>query len=211
VTTTSPRNYNFIAPVYDHVFSKPLSEGHQKIGNLMRKLRTPGKKCKILEVGVGSGLTLGYLPGDVDYLGIDVSERMLSIAQTKIKKSKHKEIKLAVMNAERMSLASDTFDLVLAPSVLSAMADPMKGLKEIIRVTKKKGKIAIIVNLRKKDSFKSDVVKSFDPFTRKFLGFRLDIYAEDFQKFKNVKILEMKEVNSLFGQSLSTYVLMEKL
>lgn len=206
----SPRDYNFIAPLYDHIFRKPLSEGHVKIGNLLRKTSVRKERCKVLEVGVGSGLTFDYLPSGMNYVGIDISKKMLSVASSKLP-LKNKTIELKVMNAERLKFADNTFDLVLAPSVLSAMNKPLKGLEEIIRVTKPGGRIAVIVNLRKKDSLKSDFVKAFDPLTRKFLGFRLDLYMDDLRQFKNVKMIEQKEVNNLFGQSLSTYVLLEKI
>lgn len=206
----SPRDYSLIAPMYDKIFFKPLSEGHQKIGGLMKKSRQKSRLIKVLEVGVGSGLTISHVPTSVDFTGIDVNEKMLMIAEGKAKRMKNRKINLEIMNAEKMRFTSNTFDLVVAPSVLSAMDRPMQGLKEIIRVTKKGGKIAVIVSLRKKNSMKSNMVKAFDPLTRKYLGFRLDLCLEDFQQFKNLKLMEIKEVNNFLGQSLSTYLLFEK-
>mgnify|MGYP006189363043 FL=1 len=206
----SPRDYSFIAPMYDRIFFKPLSEGHQKIGGLMKRSRLKSRTIKVLEVGVGSGLTISHVPTSVDFTGIDVNQKMLEIATEKAKRMKSRKINLEIMDAERMRFAANSFDLVMAPSVLSAMDRPMQGLKEIIRVTKKGGKIAVIANLRKKNSMKSNLVKVFDPLTRKYLGFRLDLSLEDFQQFKNLKLVEMKEVNNFFGQSLSTYLLFEK-
>lgn len=205
------KDYSFIAPMYDHIFNIPLAEGHKKIGALLRKNRLKTRSSKVLEVGVGSGLTFPHVPSHIDFTGIDVNKNMLSQAARKVQRLKKNKINLQIMNAEKMKFASNSFDLVLAPSVLSAMDKPMTGLKEIIRVTRKGGKIAVIVNLRKPGSKRSSLVKVLDPFTRKYLGFRLDITMEEMLKFKNLKVLEKKEINSFLGRPLSTYILFEKL
>lgn len=207
----TPRDYSFIAPVYDHIFNIPLAEGHQKMGTLMKKTRSKNGASKVLEVGVGSGLTFSHVPAHVDFTGIDVNEKMLSQASKKAVMLKKRKINLEIMDAVKMRFASHTFDLVMAPSVLSAMQEPMSGLKEIIRVTKKGGKIAVIANLRQADKNDSTILKVLDPFTRKFLGFRLDLTLEEMNKFKNLRIVEKKPINNFFGQALSTYVLFEKI
>ncbi len=205
----SPRDYSFIAPIYDHVFNKPLSEGHRKIGELIHSKKDK-RGLKILEVGVGSGLTFNYLPSHVSYTGIDINQKMLNIAEQKAKKLKRKSISLKVMDAGQMDIKDNTFDLVLAPSVLSAMDAPLKGLKEMIRVTKKGGHIAIITNLRTRDSFKSNMVRWIDPLTRKYLGFRTDMDAAMFERLRGLKLIENKQVNNLLGFPLSSYLLFEK-
>ena len=209
--TANLTDYSFIAPIYDKIFLRPLSEGHKELGSLLRRNRPKGRLLRVLEVGVGSGLILPHVPAGVDYTGIDVNEKMLEVATRKVNILRTRKIQLQQMNAERMAFTPNSFDMVIAPSVLSAMAKPLKGLQEIVRVTKRGGKIAVIVNLRKEGTFRSKVIKALDPFTRRFMGFRLDLSLDDFKKFKMLKILEVKEVNTLFGQPLSTYILFEKL
>lgn len=209
-TFSTPRDYSFIAPVYDTLFHRPLAEGHQKIGQLMRKEKRRLGKLDILEVGVGSGLTLNFLPTGSRFTGIDVNPKMLHMAEDKASKMKNREIDLQCMNAERLAIKNNSFDVVLAPSVLSAVDKPMLVLKEMIRVTKRGGKIAIITNLRDSHSVKSKCMRVFDPITRALLGFRLDLTRESFAQFKNLKCLEETQVNSLLGFPLSTYMLFEK-
>lgn len=81
----------------------------------------------------------------------------------------------------------------------------------MIRVTKKGGKIAVIANLREKGSTTSDMIRRFDPMTRKFLGFRLDLTLNSFLNFSDVRLVEKEDVNRLFGMPLSTYMLFEKI
>lgn len=205
-----PRDYSFIAPVYDQVFNRALSEGHRKIGSLLRSKRLV-KEIKVLEVGVGSGLTLSHLPNSVQYTGIDINEKMLTQAHEKAKKYRRKNITLSIMDAQKMKFKANSFDMVLAASVISAVEDPTATMKEMIRVTKKGGKIAVIANVRNKKSIKSQFVKQFDPLTKKYLGFRTDIDLEFFRKFKDVRMIENENVNSLFGFSLSSFILFEKI
>lgn len=205
-----PRDYSLIAPVYDHVFNRALSEGHKRIGSLLRN-KKPVKEMKVLEIGVGSGLTLPHLPNSVQFTGIDINQKMLSLAFDKAKKFRKKKINLSIMDAHKMSFKAGSFDMVVAASVISAVQDPQKAMKEMIRVTKKGGKIVIIANVRNNDSLKSRVVKTFDPLTKKYLGFRTDIDSDFFQQFRDIRMIEKENVNSLFGFPLSSFLLFEKI
>lgn len=205
----TPRDYSLIAPVYDHVFNRALSEGHQKIGSLLKSKKI-GKNIKVLEVGVGSGLTLDYLPNSVEYTGVDINKKMLSLAFEKAKRFRRKNISLAIMDAHKLTYKSNSFDLVLAASVITAVSDPATAMKEMIRVTKKGGRIAVIANIRN-NSYRSRLVKKFDPITKRFLGFRTDIEAGFFSQFKDVKLIEQQQINNLFRLPLSTFLLFEKI
>jgi phosphatidylethanolamine/phosphatidyl-N-methylethanolamine N-methyltransferase len=203
-----PRDYSLIAPVYDHVFNKFLSEGHRTLGELLKSKKTiPG--YKVLEVGVGSGLTFDYLPNGIEYSGIDINKKMLTLAHLKAKSHKRKKITLAEMDAHKLTYKSNSFDMVMAASVVSAVENPEKVLKEMIRVAKKGGQIAVITNVRE-SNYKSRIVKSFDPFTKKFLGFRTDMDSNIFSKFKELELIESRPVNNVMGFQLSTYLLFKK-
>lgn len=205
---TLPRDYSLIAPVYDQVFNKFLSEGHEQLGQLLKsKKNIPG--LKVLEVGVGSGLTFDYIPNGIEYHGIDVNEKMLSLAHMKAKNLRRKKISLGLMDAHKLTFPSHSFDLVLAASVLSAVEDPRRVMQEMIKVTKKNGQIAIIVNVREQN-YKSQFMKVFDPFTKKFLGFRTDISSELFSGFKEIELLENRPVNNVLGLPLSNYLLFQR-
>ncbi len=205
----SPSDYSLLAPFYDLLFDRPLSEGHARIGELLSEEALQHPKLKVLEIGVGSGLILNRLPAGVDYTGIDVNEKMLDLARQKAKRLKlEKRVHLSNMDAENLSLEDQSFDLVIAPSVLSAMGDPAKAFEEMIRVTKVRGKIAIVVNLRDA-GLRSKLVRPFDPLTRKFIGFRLDLTRKHFLN-RGLTLLEDRPVNKLFGFSLSSFLLFEK-
>jgi phosphatidylethanolamine/phosphatidyl-N-methylethanolamine N-methyltransferase len=207
--TINPINYSFIAPLYDTVYNKILADGHQQIGKFLRTKRSlPG--FKVLELGVGSGLSLAYLPTNVDYTGIDINEKMLSIAKKKAAPFKRRKINLALMDAHSLKFRPASFDLVIAASVITAVKNPHQVIKEAIRMTRKGGHIAIIGNFRRKESPTSQLIKKMDPFTRTFLGFRTDLQNDTFNQYKELKMIDYKRVNNLLGLPLSSYILFQR-
>ncbi|HLT22415.1 MAG TPA: class I SAM-dependent methyltransferase [Bacteriovoracaceae bacterium] len=195
-----PRNYSLIAPLYDRIFARPLEEGHLLIGELLQS--NPHKK--ILEVGIGSGLTLEHVD-DQDFTGIDINEEMLYEAQVKAL-GRH-NIHLLQMDAENLRFDNNEFDIVMAPSVLSAVSHPIKVFEEMIRVTRPGGKVVVISNF---SDDKKMVSKIFDPLTRSLLGFRLDLELDYFKKHQKLKILQIKKINHFANISLSWYLEFEK-
>ncbi len=206
---SAPRDYTFIAPLYDHVFQSFLSEGHHDISEVIKSLKNK-RGSKVLEVGVGSGLTLAHIPTTIEYTGIDINERMLKEAQKKQKRLGRRKINLVMMDAKKLTYKDSSFDLVVAASVITAVDSPLKVMREMIRVTKKGGMIAIVANLQESNSLKSRMVRIFDPITRKYLGFRTDLDLAQLQKLRNIKLLNYKRTNNILGFPLSSFLLFEK-
>jgi phosphatidylethanolamine/phosphatidyl-N-methylethanolamine N-methyltransferase len=207
--SSAPRDYSLIAPVYDQIFHKLLSEGHREIG-LYLKERSKDKKLKVLEVGIGSGLTLNYLPKKIAYTGIDINQRMLNLAKEKTQRINLMEASLSVMDAKQLQFKSGTFDVVIAASVVTAVDDPQKTIEEMIRVTKKSGFIAIVANIRKNNSLKSGFLKSLDPFTKMFFGFRMDLEEDFFDRFRQIELTDHRPINFIAGRPLSSFLVFRK-
>jgi ubiquinone/menaquinone biosynthesis C-methylase UbiE len=204
-----PSDYSLLSRVYDQFFTAPLGEGHSRIGEIVSQTSF-GDSGKMLEVGVGSGLTLQFLPKGVAYTGIDINELMLSFAKDKKEDMPDKDITLKVMDAHELDFENDTFDLVTAPSVITALRDPLQGTRELIRVTKPGGKIIIIANLRKPGDPISGALKLLDPITRKFLGYRMDLNIGFFEQFENAEMIARNRINYYLGMPLSYLIILEK-
>lgn len=204
-----PRNYSIIAPVYDQLFHRPLSEGHHKVGSLLEEVLSP--KARVLEVGVGSGLTFGHLPAEVDYVGIDINERMLTVARKKVKLHPGKKIELQVMDVQKMNFENESFDMVIAPSVITAIESPIIGIQEMMRVTKTGGYLVIIAHLENRASPGSRSLRLFNWLTKKFVGFRMDIDSNIFDQFKELELIEKAAVNRVLGFPLSTFLVFKKI
>lgn len=206
----APRDYTFIAPLYDHVFQTFLSQGHHDISEVIKGLKNK-RTSNILEVGVGSGLTLPHIPSSISYTGIDINERMLEEARKKQNILRRSRISLEVMDARKLTYKDNSFDLVVAASVITAVDTPLKVMKEMIRVTKKGGMIAIVANIQGTDTLKSRMIRILDPITRKYLGFRTDLDLNQIEKLRNIKLINYRDTNNFLGFPLSSFLLFKKI
>ncbi|HET9642233.1 MAG TPA: methyltransferase domain-containing protein [Burkholderiaceae bacterium] len=134
------RTYGLFAPVYDTVFGWVLEPGRRAMTQAARALQ-PGS---VLEVGVGTGLTLGGYPPQARVVGIDLSAEMLERARRRAGRMPDRDISLQLMNAERMEFEDDSFDCVAAPYVLSVTPHPARLVHEMRRVCRGDGVILIV-------------------------------------------------------------------
>jgi phosphatidylethanolamine/phosphatidyl-N-methylethanolamine N-methyltransferase len=132
--------YRFYAPLYDRVFGAILEPGRRALAEAACSTRP----VSLLEVGVGTGLTLSQYPCNAEIVGIDVSSAMLDIARWRAERLPDRNIRLSVMNAEHMDFPDACFDCVALPYVLSVTPNPEKLVAEIRRVCRKGGTILIL-------------------------------------------------------------------
>ncbi len=98
----------------------------------------------ILEVGVGTGLTLAGYPQQAIVTGIDLSPHMLGHAQNRANRLSGRDISLRVMDAEAMEFDDDSFDCVAIPYVLSVTPRPARLVAEVRRVCRPGGSIVLV-------------------------------------------------------------------
>lgn len=133
--------YNRIARVYD-ILEWPM----EMMVSGWRERLMSGAKGKVLEVGVGTGKNIPYYPDDAEVTGIDFSERM--IEKAKKKSSERDNVKVLLMDAEKMLFEDNFFDTVITSCVFCSVPDPVRGLEEIRRVCKSGGKILMLEHVR---------------------------------------------------------------
>lgn len=133
-------SYRRYAPLYDFLFGATLGPGRHAMTQLVRRLAPK----QILEVGVGTGLTLTEYPADARITGIDVSREMLAVARRKRRIEDDARIALHAMDAEEMDFADCTFDCVTLPYVLSVTPNPDRLVAEVRRVCRPGGHIVIV-------------------------------------------------------------------
>ena len=132
--------YRFYAPLYDRLFGSIFEPGRRALAEAACSVRPRS----LLEVGVGTGLTLSQYPGNAEIVGIDVSSHMLDIARCRAGQLPEHNIQLSLMNAESMDFPDGYFDCVALPYVLSVTPNPEKLVAEIRRVCRKGGTILIL-------------------------------------------------------------------
>jgi len=103
---------------------------------------------RILEVGVGTGLSFNDYDGSTEITGIDVSAPMLAKARAKMASGRYPYVKAVhLMDAHAMTFANATFDCVVAQFVITLVANPEQVLSECHRVVKPGGRIILVNHL----------------------------------------------------------------
>jgi len=166
------RSYRRYAPIYDFLFGASLGQGR----DAMAKLVSPLRPTHILEVGVGTGLTLGRYPETARVTGIDVSKEMLAVARTRLKSEDEERISLHVMDAEAMAFPDKHFDCVTLPYVLSVTPNPDRLVAEVRRVCKPGGHIVIVNHFSGQSSWRP--LEALARPLAKWLGFRSEFSLE---------------------------------
>jgi phosphatidylethanolamine/phosphatidyl-N-methylethanolamine N-methyltransferase len=135
------RAYARWAPVYDLAFTAAMHPGRR----LAAAAASRHKHGLILDVGVGTGLELPMFDKATRVVGIDLSEPMLRRAARRVGLSVlHHVAGLSVMDACRLAFADATFDVVVAPYVLTVLPRPEASLDEWARVLKPGGEIVLV-------------------------------------------------------------------
>jgi phosphatidylethanolamine/phosphatidyl-N-methylethanolamine N-methyltransferase len=161
------RNYSGI---YDIVWGKIFESSREEA--IQHLDIRPGHR--ILEVGVGSGLTLPFYPPHCQVVGIDISDRMLAKASKRIERHGYGNVTLKQMDASHMAFYDDTFDAVFAAYVITVVPDPKSMIAEIKRVCKKNGKIVFLNHFESDNKVISMIEKAISPFCTKRMAFRTD-------------------------------------
>lgn len=137
--------YRRYAAVYDAIFGAVLQPGRKAVMKAL-ELR-PGQR--VLEVGVGTGLSLPLYPPQVRVTGIDLSGEMLARARLRVAREGLANVdELLEMDAEAMTFPDASFDKVVAMYVMSVVARPARLLAELRRVCRPGGEIFIVNHVR---------------------------------------------------------------
>jgi phosphatidylethanolamine/phosphatidyl-N-methylethanolamine N-methyltransferase len=168
---TVSRAYARWAPVYDVVFGAVFEPGRRAaIAAAERACGPVGGS--ILEVGVGTGISLPNYSGQNRLVGIDLSEPMLRKAQMRVAACKLANVDaLAVMDGERLALPDQSFDVVVAQFVITAVPNPEVTLDEFARVVKPGGEIILVNHIGAEAGPRRVFELCFSPIARR-LGWR---------------------------------------
>jgi phosphatidylethanolamine/phosphatidyl-N-methylethanolamine N-methyltransferase len=179
------------APVYDLVFGAVFARGRK--ASIAAAERIGGR---ILEVGVGTGLSLpDYSPSN-RLIGVDFSAPMLRKAQARVAGRRLSNVDgLAVMDAQHLGFADAAFNVIVAQYVITAVPDPETTLDEFVRVTKAGGEIILVNHLGADSGPRALFERGFAPLARR-LGwrpeFRWDRLAQWAARHGGVRVVERR-------------------
>jgi phosphatidylethanolamine/phosphatidyl-N-methylethanolamine N-methyltransferase len=165
---TVKKAYARWAPVYDLVFGTILFDRGRQAA-IAAAERIGGR---ILEVGVGTGISLPGYSARSRIVGIDLSEPMLRKAQERVAELSLKNVEsLEVMDAEHLSFPDASFDVVVANYVVSTVPNPEAALDEFARALKPGGEIVLFNRVGADTGLRWVVERLLEPIVRR-LGWR---------------------------------------
>lgn len=169
------RIYNGYSAIYDAIFKRFF---YPRIKHAIGKMNI-APDSSVLDVGVGTGLSLDVFPRHCKVVGIDLSSKMLKQAKQKVSDLGLKNVELFEMNAMELAFEDDSFDNVFISHVVSVVPDPYKMMSEVKRVCKKGGNVVIVNHFKSKNIMVAGFQKVFNPMS-KLIGWRSDLCMDDF-------------------------------
>ncbi|MBI1911006.1 MAG: methyltransferase domain-containing protein [Deltaproteobacteria bacterium] len=134
---------------------------------------------RILDVGVGTGLSLTEYPKYCKVVGIDLSTKMLCKANEKIKDRRLDNIQVMAMDAMKIGFKDDSFDKVFISHVVSVVPDPYKVMSEVKRVCRKGGQVVIVNHFKSSNKVVEIAELLMNPVCKK-IGWRSDLCLQEF-------------------------------
>ncbi len=185
------RVYSVLARVYDDAFDWALGPGRR---NAVSRLPIRSGD-RVLEVGVGTGLSFPFYPVDCQVTGIDISEPMLEQARERAE-TLGLDVDLRVMDARDLEFPDATFDHVLAPYVISVVPEPERVMREVCRTCKPGGGVVVVNHFKSDKRVLAAMERAMTPVSQ-WLGFRLDLPVQRVLATPGLRVRRTARVNLL--------------
>jgi phosphatidylethanolamine/phosphatidyl-N-methylethanolamine N-methyltransferase len=146
-----------------------------------------GDSDLVLDLGIGTGVSLNYYPQRGHIVGVDLSAGMLREARKKIRERGLAHTTVFQANALELPFGDSTFDHVFISHVISVVSDPIQLVKEAQRVAKPGARIVIVNHFQSTNRFLALVEKWLCPLCTK-LGWRSDLALNDLIRRTGVEV-----------------------
>jgi phosphatidylethanolamine/phosphatidyl-N-methylethanolamine N-methyltransferase len=161
------KTYDRWAPVYDVVFGAVFEQARRAAIDACENVTG-----RVLEVGVGTGISLPYYSQRCRIVGIDISEDMLAVARKRVAEQHLSNIEdILVMDAQNLRFPAGSFDAVTAQYVVNTVPNPEAALNEFYRVLRPGGELIIVNRIGAEAGPRLVVEKMLQPVVQR-LGWR---------------------------------------
>lgn len=162
------------APVYDKTFGQATKAGRKHAVDYIN-----GRSGHVLEVGVGTGLSLPHYNAALSVTGIDFSAEMLDKARKRVHERRLHHVRdLRQMDARQLDFPDNHFDIVVAMHIVSVVPEPDRVMAEIARVCKPGGEVVITNHFARETGALSVISKIISPFANS-IGWHSDFKIDE--------------------------------
>lgn len=159
--------YRRWAPIYDYTFGRIAREGRRHAVELINE-----GDGRVLEVGVGTGLSLPDYDNDLEIVGIDLSPDMLEKARERVAGEELGHVTgLHEMDAADLKFPDAAFDTVVAMYVMTVVPEPEVVMRELARVTTPGGQVLLVNHFSQREGVRGWMERRMAPFADK-IGWR---------------------------------------
>jgi phosphatidylethanolamine/phosphatidyl-N-methylethanolamine N-methyltransferase len=186
------RVYSDLAHLYDSLFGRVfVDHEHEVIESLPFR---PDQR--VLEVGVGTGISLDAYPPYVHIVGIDPSEDMLQHAVTKTRENAWGHIELHAGDAQRLAFPDNAFEWVTTFHVMTVVPDARRMMNEMVRVCKPGGHIVVVSHFASANPLLYLCGSIINPIT-KMLGWTTRLRARDVLEGQPIAVERMERFSPI--------------
>ena len=159
--TTSVRDaYRRWAPIYDLTFGKIAEAGRKNAVQIINR-----RRGRVLEVGVGTGLSLPCYGSHLTITGIDLSPEMLAKAEDKVDRHNLANVAgLHEMDAGALAFPDESFDTVVAMYVMTVVPEPQRVMRELERVCAAGGEVILVNHFSEDEGVRGFLERKLAPF-----------------------------------------------
>lgn len=175
------RIYDAHSGFYDLFFGKLV---RRRVSDAIGRMNIkPGET--VLDIGVGTGVSLPFYPQHAKVVGIDLSGGMLRQARRKVEPGQ--DITLMQADALKLPFADNAFDHVFISHVISVVSDPVAVIREMQRVTKPGARVVMLNHFQSSNKMVAKLEKMVSPICTK-LGWRSDLNLHDLMQHTGIEI-----------------------
>lgn len=158
------RRYDRLAPFYDFWDRMGRPEWRRRVF-----AETAGE---VLEIGVGTGKNFAFYRPGTKITAVDISPRMLAIARRKLEQGRAcaAPVTLLLTDAQSLPFPDASFDSAVATFVFCSVPDPVLGLREVLRVLKRGGRLVLLEHLRRDDGVVGPLMDLLNPLVVRIVG-----------------------------------------
>jgi phosphatidylethanolamine/phosphatidyl-N-methylethanolamine N-methyltransferase len=157
--------YGPFAGLYDVLWKRVMKLGWK---HSMERIEIP-EGARVIEIGVGTGLSLPLYPPECSIVGVDLSGPMLKRARARVKREGLTNVELIQADAQKLDVLFEprSFDVVVTAFTLSVVPDPAALLRGMCHVAKDDALIVVINHMRSEKRWKQRVEEFFNPICRR--------------------------------------------